>query len=462
MPPILHFLGAAGSVTGSKFLMVANGKEVLVDAGLFQGRKKLRERNWDRMPIDPRKIDAAVMTHGHIDHVGYLPRLVKQGFRGPVFCTPATAELMQLLLPDSAHIQEEEARYANKKGYSRHKPALPLYTASDAIDALKQIETYDYGEDFSPAAGFDAWFHPSGHILGSAFLEMVVDGVRTVFSGDIGGYDDAIMRPPVDIPDGTDYILVESTYGGRAPTDDEPVQDQMRRHLKPCLDNDGVVVIPAFAVGRTTLVLFHLRQLMERGEIPKVPVFVDSPMATDAVELYCRFASLHNLRVELLRDTIACPIRPPDIHLIKKVEHSKKLNSFRGPGVIISASGMATGGRILHHLKRRLPYRSNLVLLVGYQAHGTRGRMLLEGAEEIKIHGSHHRVHAKVASIRGLSAHGDSDEVMRWLGTARDEPKKIFLVHGEEKGLAAMAARVDDELGHPHHTPDYMEKVTLS
>lgn len=460
MAPRLQFLGAAGTVTGSKFLLYAEGKEVLFDAGLFQGRKELRQRNWDKMPIDPRKIDAVVMTHGHIDHVGYLPRLVQQGFSGPVFATPATGALMSLLLPDSAHIQEEEAKYANMKGYSKHKPALPLYTAEDAEAALKLIETVDYGELFPAQEGIRVRFHPSGHILGSAFAEVQTEGRRIVFSGDLGGYDDAIMKPPAPMPADVDYILAESTYGGRN-EENRPIEEQIREHLEPVLRKNGVVVIPAFAVGRTTLVLYHLRVMMETGQIPQVPVFVDSPMASSASALYCRFGNEHNLRVDLLEDANMCPIETSEIHYVRTVEGSKKLNEFKGPGIIVSASGMATGGRVIHHLKRRLPHPENLILLVGYQAHGTRGRRLLEGEPEIRIFGKNIDVRAKVASVRGLSAHGDSDEVMRWLGTAQNTPKKVFVVHGEEQSLAAAADRIEKELGFPHYTPEYMETVEL-
>jgi len=460
MAPRLQFLGAAGTVTGSKFLLYAAGKEVLFDAGLFQGKKELRKRNWDPMPINPKKIDAVVLTHGHIDHCGYLPRLVQQGFNGPVYCTAATGALLEIMLPDSAHIQEEEAKYANKKGYSKHNPALPLYTGADATEALERIKTFDYGESFSAQPGIEVRFHPSGHILGSAFAEVDAEGRKIVFSGDLGGYDDAIMKPPRPMPKDVDYILAESTYGGRN-QENRPIDEQMQEYLRPVLDKNGVVVIPAFAVGRTTLVLYHLRVMMESGQIPTVPVFVDSPMASNASALYCDFGSEHNLRVDLLEDAEMCPIQTSEIHYVRKVEDSKALNQFKGPGIIISASGMATGGRVVHHLKRRLPHRENLILLVGYQAHGTRGRRLLEGAEELRMFGEDIPVRAKVASVRGLSAHGDSDEVVRWLGTAQSPPKKVFVVHGEEKSLEAMAERIENELGFPHHTPDYMETVNL-
>lgn len=460
MPPVLQFLGAARTVTGSKFLMYAAGQEVLVDCGLFQGQKELRLRNWDAMPIDAGKIDALVLTHGHIDHCGFLPRLVKLGFRGPVWCSPATKALAELMLPDSARVQEEEAAYANRAGYSKHKPALPLYSEEEANAALRLIRSVPYGKTFAAAKGIDCLLHPSGHILGAAFVEMNAEGVRTVFSGDLGGYDCEVMMPPAPLPPNVDYLLVEATYGGRA-ENERPVRDQLEQYLKPALVRGGIVVIPAFAVGRTTLVLYHLKVLMDEGRIPAVPVFVDSPMATDAVELYCRFGNEHNLRVDLLKDPVACPIRTSDIHLVRSVDESKRLNGLKGPAIIVAASGMATGGRVLHHLKRRLPEPQNLALLVGYQAQGTRGRLLLDGARELKMLGGLVPVRAQVASIRGLSAHGDAGEVLRWMKTASNAPRRTFLVHGEEDSIAAMGRRVSDELGWEHHAPAYLERVEL-
>jgi len=457
----LQFLGAAQCVTGSKFLVSSNGSRLLVDCGLFQGKKELRLRNWNPMPVSPRQIDAVVLTHGHIDHCGYLPRLMQQGFHGPVFTSEATAALLELLLPDSGHLHEEEARYANRKGYSKHKPALPLYTAAEGEQALKLVRTLAYDQSREVVPGFLARLHSAGHILGSASVELNAGGVRVLFSGDLGGYDREVMSPPEPVPEGMDYVLVESTYGGRS-QNHRPVRDQLRDHLRPLLERTGVAVIPAFAVGRTTLVLYHLRKLMNEGQIPDVPVFVDSPMATDAVQIYCRFSGEHNLRVDLLNDSSSCPINTPTIHMVRTVEQSKALNHLKGPAVIISASGMATGGRVVHHLKRRLPHKENLVLLVGYQANGTRGRLLLEGAKELKMFGQLVPVRAKIASIQGLSAHGDADDVMRWLSTSPRPPRRTFLVHGEEQSLREIARRVGDELGFPHHTPDYLETVALT
>lgn len=454
--PSLQFLGAARSVTGSKFLFKTKTHEALVECGLFQGLKDLRQRNWNPLPMDPGKVDGLVLTHAHIDHTGCLPRLIKQGYAGPVWCTPATAELLSLLLPDSGHLQEEEARYANKEGFSKHAPALPLYTKLDGEAALKSLRVVDYGKSFQLAPGMEAVFHPSGHILGSAFVELRAEGKRVVFSGDIGGYHNAVMRAPAPLPDGVDAVLVESTYGGRK-QDHRPIEDQLAEKMLPCLERGGVVVIPAFAVGRTTIVLYHLRRLQDSGRLPQCPVFVDSPMATDAVEIYVKYGREHNLKVDMLKSSKDCPIKTRTTRLVNKAEDSKKLNREGGPAVIISASGMATSGRITHHLKHRLPDPKNLILLVGYQAAGTRGRQLLEGKETVKIHGQEVPVRAEVAAVNGLSAHGDSDDIVKWLGSAKVPPKKVYLVHGEDEGLAAMAKRVGGELKLPFHVPDYME-----
>ncbi|MDE2293748.1 MAG: MBL fold metallo-hydrolase [Elusimicrobia bacterium] len=460
MAPTLQFLGAARTVTGSRYLLRAAGREALVDCGLFQGLKELRERNWAPMPLAPGTLDGLLLTHAHVDHSGGLPRLVRQGYKGPVYCTPATRELLRLLLPDSGHLQEEQARFANKRGFTKHKPALPLYTAEDGERALLQLEAVDYGRPFTLAPGLEAVFHPTGHILGAAFAELRFEGRRVVFSGDLGGYGHAVMRGPDPLPDGLDAVLVESTYGGRR-QDHRPIEDQLADALGPALERSGVVVIPAFAIGRTTIVLYHLRRLQDAGRLPDVPVYVDSPMATDAVLLYCKFGREHNLRADLLESSKDCPIRARTTHLVHRAEDSKALNEVRGPAVIISASGMATAGRVVHHLAQRLPGPDNLVLLVGYQAAGTRGRDLLSGAKSVRIHGEDVPVRAEVKAVNGLSAHGDADDIMRWLGSAKERPKRVFLVHGEDEGLSAMAARVDKELRVPREVPDYLSTYEL-
>lgn len=460
MRPVLQFLGAAQTVTGSKFLLRSGGQEVLVDCGLFQGIKELRQRNWDPMPIDPAKIDAVILTHAHLDHSGYLPRLVQQGFHGEVWCTPASRELLELLLPDSGHLQEEEAEYANFKGFTKHQPARPLYTEAEARSSLRRLRVLEYNREMEIVPGIRAKFHPSGHILGASFVELNFEKVRLVISGDIGGYHSDVMRPPVPIPPGVDYVVSESTYGGRS-ENHRPVEEQLSDVLKPVLERKGIVIIPAFAVGRTTILLYHLRRLQERGEIPDVPVFVDSPMATDAVEVYCKYGDEHNLRVDLLSSSQDCPIRARRTHFLRTPDESKQLNQHTGPAIIVSASGMATGGRVLHHLKQHLPNPKNLVLLVGYQAIGTRGRSLQDGVGELKMYGEMVPVRAAVATIRGFSAHGDQDEMLRWLRTASPRPKKIFLVHGEPEALRAMGSVITSQLNLGFHAPQYLEKVTL-
>ncbi|PCI31527.1 MAG: MBL fold metallo-hydrolase [Elusimicrobia bacterium] len=456
--PTLEFLGAARSVTGSKFLARTKNSQVLFECGMFQGLKELRLRNWNPFPMNPADLEAVVLTHAHIDHSGMLPRLTKMGYEGPIYCTPASTELLRLLLPDAGYLQEQEANYANKKGYSKHSPALPLFTREDAQESLGQLRTLDYGKSLEVADGVTIKFHPSGHILGAGFVEADIGGRKVIVSGDIGSYEREVMAEPSDLPD-ADYVLVESTYGGRS-VDARPVQETLKEHIGPVLAEGGVVVIPAFAIGRTTLVIYHLRQLQERGELPDVPVYVDSPMATDAVDIYCRYGLEHNLKVDLLRSSDKCPITAKTMHMVKRLEDSKKLHRKPGPMIIVSASGMLAGGRSVHHVKTRGGDPKNLILLVGYQADGTRGRALIQGKRELKMFGETHTINAKVASIQGLSAHGDSDDVLRWLGTSKAKPK-AFLVHGEDEGLHAMGKRVGEELHWKHYTPNYLEKIKL-
>ncbi|MFA5138470.1 MAG: MBL fold metallo-hydrolase [Elusimicrobiota bacterium] len=453
----VQFLGGAGTVTGSKLLVSSAGAQTLVDCGLFQGIKELRLRNREPIPVEASRLSAVVLTHAHIDHSGFLPRLVKQGFSGPVYCTPASLELLKILLPDAGHLQEEEARYANKEGFSKHSPALPLYTLQDARDCLRLLKPLDYGTEAALGAGMTAKLQPSGHILGSGSVEMALGGHKLLVSGDLGGYDCAVMRPPAPIPPGMDHIVVECTYGGRV-QDPTPIPDQLVRHIRPVLDRKGVVVIPAFAVGRTTVLLYHLRRLEASGRLPEVPVFVDSPMATDAVEIYRRFAHEHNIGADVLEGSI----RLRQTRLVRSSEESKGLNRMDGPAIILSASGMATGGRILHHLKNRLPDANNLVLLAGYQAEGTRGRSLQEGAAVVKIHGEEVPVRARVATVNGISAHGDSNELLRWLSTCPRPPKRLFLAHGEASQLKALADKVKRELGWACHIPSHLERIELA
>lgn len=447
MTDYLRFLGAAGTVTGSRFLLEIKGHSYLIDCGLFQGGRSEKALNWDAFPIPPERIEAVLLTHAHIDHVGYLPRLVRQGFRGPVYATEASQALLQIVLPDSAHLQEQDAAYANKSGYSRHKPALPLYTADDAEETLKLIQ----GVPFDRALALDGitiTWRPAGHILGSAILEVEVangnGSRRVVFSGDLGRYESEVMRPPTSVTE-ADLLIIESTYGDRLHSD-EPIQDVLAKALDHITQSEGVLLIPAFAVGRTQEVLYHIRQLQEKGRVPDLPVFIDSPMAVETSHIYCRFGDDHNLDVNLLMDEKECPLRCRDTRFVRDVEESKLLNERPGPAIIISASGMLNGGRILHHLKWRLSDPRNVVLIVGYQAAGTRGRLLLEGAKRIRIHGEEIPVRAHLMQAHALSAHADRDELLRWLGGFSHPPRHAYIVHGEPKSSQAFAEGIRERL----------------
>ena len=455
----LTFLGAAGTVTGSKYWLSIGNKNYLIDCGVFQGPDELEQLNWERLPIAPAELDAVVLTHGHIDHSGYLPRLVKMGYSGPVYASEATCALLELLLPDSGYLQEEQASYANRKGYSRHKPALPLYTHDQALRSLKSLRPVKLEEPFAVDERLTVTMRPAGHILGSAALECELDGAKLVFSGDLGRYDQEVMKSPASVAH-ADYLLVESTYGDRE-HGQTPIEDQLAPIVNAAVERGGALLIPSFAVGRTQHVLYYLRKLQDQKRIPNLPIHLDSPMAIDATAIYCRFGDELNLNVNLLMDEEACPLRCRETHFARTVDESKWLNDAPGPMVIISASGMCTGGRIVHHLKHRLPDPQNTVLFVGYQAQGTRGRMLVEGREEIKIHGMTVPVRAQIAQIDGLSAHGDAHELMRWLSGFEAPPKRTFLVHGEPHASEALEKRIREQLGWATHRPRYAETVTL-
>ena len=444
----LGFHGAAGTVTGSRHLLETDGARILVDAGMFQGPKELRELNWSAPGFEPASIDHVVLTHTHIDHSGYLPRLVKDGFRGPVHCTPATLELARLLLLDAAKLQEEDAAYANKKGFSRHAPALPLFTSDDAEAALGRLSPVDYGAWFDLGTGVRARFHNAGHLLGSGMVEMRVEQegrARTIlFSGDVGGYG-MPLHPDPESPPPCDVLLIESTYGDRQ-HDHTPLQDQLLAPLRETFERGGVLLVPAFAVGRAQQVILLLGDMMQAGALPQVPIHLDSPMAVDATRIYATHLRDHNLDEGLVQG-ITSRLCPPTLRFHRTVEESRALNDLPGPRVIISASGMLTGGRVLHHLARLLPDDRNLVLLVGYQAAGTRGRALLEGARTLKIHGSQVAAAARFLALHGLSGHGDSDELMRWLRSGASRPRAVFVTHGEPAAASALARRIAEDLG---------------
>ncbi|HTO97721.1 MAG TPA: MBL fold metallo-hydrolase [Myxococcales bacterium] len=435
----ITFLGAAQTVTGSRHLLTtSSGKRVLIDAGLFQGRKELRERNW--APWTAGKLDAVILTHAHIDHTGFLPRLCAQGLVGRVICTEGTRDLAGLLLPDSGHLQEEEAQYANKRGFSKHQPALPLYTAADAEAAVRRLEAFPYGAPVEVVDGVQVTFHRAGHILGSSFLDLRVEGKRVLFSGDVGRRGNPLLADPED-PVQADAMLLECTYGDRTHPPG-PAAEALAQQILQAVSRGGPLLIPAFAVGRTQEILFLWRQLESEGRIPRLSLFVDSPMATDATPIYLRHPEDQSDQVRsLLRQKIR-PLQPARLQFVRGALESAKLLEREGFFAVIAASGMVTGGRILAHLERHLPDPRTTVLLVGYQAEETRGRRLLDGAPTLKLRGQIVPVRAKVAQMSGFSAHGDYEEIDSWLARAPSPPGRVFLVHGEPAGLQAQKSRL--------------------
>jgi metallo-beta-lactamase family protein len=458
----LTFLGAAGTVTGSRFLISLKNRKYLVDCGLFQGHRTLEEKNWIPFPIETDQINGVLLTHTHIDHTGFLPRLVRDGYQGPIYATESTCALLSLVLPDSGHLQEQEAEYANKKGYSRHKPALPLYTLRDAEDTLRNLNPQTFHQSLF-LDGCSATWRPVGHILGSGFIEVDLNEINPpihlVFSGDIGRYNDPIMKPPYPVKK-ADYLIVESTYGDRL-HHEEPIEDVLEPIIHDIVNKSGVLLIPAFAIGRTEKVLFHLRVLEDQNRIPVLPVYVDSPMAIEASQIYHQYDEEHNLDPNLLNDESKNPLRTHNTSFIRDVEGSKKLNNMPGPAIIISASGMCNGGRIVHHLKWCLPVARNTILFVGYQAEGTRGRMLLEGAENLNIHGVRVPVRAQIKSVDALSGHGDWQEILRWLSGFEKPPKKTFIVHGEKESSLAMQNHIHEQLGWESYIPEQGDCVSI-
>jgi len=461
--PELTFLGAARTVTGSKYLLTHGKAVVLFDCGLFQGLKELRLRNWEDLPIPASSINAVVLTHAHLDHVGYVPRLVKQGFRGPVFCTSGTAELSQLVLPDSGRIQEEDARQANRHGYSKHSPAMPLYDEADAHRALTHFHPVSFHRQIEVADGVTVEFKGSGHLLGSAYVVTRLSGGHTIlFGGDLGRYGRPVLPDPEDAVE-ADTVLVESTYGDRDhPTDDQG--NELAVVIRETAARGGKVVIPAFAIGRVEELLYWIRRLERERRIPVLPVYVDSPMASEALRFYTQ--RVHELDPEMQ------PSSKPGAHdvstfatarfqVIASPQQSKELTASRKQGIVISSSGMATGGRVLHHLAAALPDPRNTVLLVGFQAEGTRGRQLLEGASEVRIHGMPVPVRARVAKLNQMSGHADRGEVVRWLKTLPAPPQRLFLVHGEPAPMDALKATIKNELGWDAATPRHLESVSL-
>src|SRR5262245_14368598 len=441
----LQFLGAAGTVTGSKHLVRHRCQQVLLDSGLFQGRKELRLRNWLEPAFNPREIAAVVLSHAHLDHSGYLPLLVKRGFRGKIHCTAATAELIEVLLPDSAKIQEEDAERANRDGYSKHHPALPLYGGKDVKEALRLVDTHPFGKSFDVAGDMKAEYRPAGHILGAASIDLAIgkrNPVRLVFSGDIGRYVSPILRDPEPVPE-ADILPVESTYGDRLHHPD-PLST-LDRVINDAVERGGAIIVPAFAVGRTQELLWHIRKLEDESRIPILPVYIDSPMAVEVTDMYCRHTGEHNLQLTQLEGD-ECRIHTHRQVMIHSVDESKALNPIDDPMIIIAGSGMVTGGRVLHHLARRLPDPRTTVLIPGFQAEGTRGRQLEEGAKSIHIHGRDVPVNAQVVRVEGLSGHADQQELMRWLSGFQRPPAACYAVHGEPTAAEALCKLVADEL----------------
>ncbi|MDY7104227.1 MAG: MBL fold metallo-hydrolase [Actinomycetota bacterium] len=457
--PTLTFLGAAGTVTGSKTLLEVDGRRVLVDCGLFQGRKELRLANWEPFAVPPESIDAVVVTHAHIDHCGYLPRLVKLGFRGRVLCTDGTRDLARIVLPDSAHLQEEDAAYANRKGYSKHRPALPLYTGEDAQAALRLLDTVPWDEPVEVVDGVTATWRRAGHILGAASIGLHLDGVGrdVTFSGDLGRPTHPLLAAPAPIGR-ADVVVCESTYAGRHHDQRDPT-DVIADVVERAARHGGVVVIPAFAVDRTEVVLWHLDRLVAEGRVPDLPVFVDSPMACRALDAYRDAARRRSpeLRPEVRgRDLFASL----SLREARSTEESIALNDRRGPMIVISASGMATGGRVLHHLANRLGDSRNEILLVGFQAPGTRGDALRQGARRLKLLGSYQRVAARVSSME-LSSHADGGELVDWLATDQPPPGIVYVNHGEPERSAALVDALDERLGIDAVVPRPGERVRL-
>ncbi len=460
--PMLRFLGATRTVTGSRFLLDTPRARVLIDCGLFQGLKELRLRNWQAFPVEPASIDAVLLTHAHLDHSGYIPALVRNGFRGDVYATAGTVTLCRILLPDSGHVQEEDAAYANRRGFSKHAPALPLYTEDDARRALGSLRPVPFDAPIEVAAGVRATWRPNGHILGSAAITIELSDApkRTIaFSGDLGRPLHPVLRAPAPLP-AADLVVVESTYGDRQHEDVESLQ-RFEEAITRTAERGGLVVIPSFAVDRTEVILFHLRRLMRDGRVPKLPVYVDSPMAIETLGVYREALQEHAVGLNPEVQDGGDPFDPGHLIETRTVEASMAINDDPGPAIIISASGMATGGRVLHHLTRRLPDPKNTVILVGFQAEGTRGRLLLEGSRSLKMLGRYVAVRAEVVNVPAFSVHADQREIIGWLRTAPHAPDTAFVVHGELAASTALHDAIEKQLGWTAVVPQYLEQVRL-
>ncbi len=456
--PVLTFLGAAGTVTGSCFLLEHGGTRVLVDAGLYQGGHDLRRRNWDPLPVAAGSIDVIALTHAHLDHCGHLPRLVREGYDGPILCTAETAALAAIVLRDSAHLLEEEAHHANEAGWSRHRPALPLYTAEDVERTLRLLTPVRFGDRQVPSGAIGVRLDPAGHILGSATITLDVAAEVVAFSGDLGRDGHPLLMPPAP-PAAAGTLVLESTYGDRLHP--EPRPDVLAGAVRRTIGRGGTVLIPAFAVDRTELVLLELERLERSGQIPRVPIHVDSPMALEALGVYLRALEEGSEQLRPERAEALQRLSALDLHAVRDAAASQRLNEPDTPCIIVSASGMATGGRIVHHLAHQVGNPRNSVVLTGYQAPGTRGRQLLDGARHLKLHGHYVPVRAEVVDVPDFSVHADADELLAWVASAESPPRTVYVVHGEPASAAALAARVEDELGICAVVPELGERVRV-
>ena len=459
MPQSIGFFGAAETVTGSRHILTINGRRVLVDCGMFQGPREIRERNWDEFPVSPSEIDAVVITHAHADHIGWLPRLVAQGYTGPIYATPATIGLARISLPDSARLAEEEAKHRAKIG-SRHNPPLPLYTEEQAYATLKRFKPVKYGELVELPGKAQFRFHPAGHILGSAFAEIFFEnGERIMMSGDLGRFNTPILRDPTMV-EFSEYLVMESTYGDRLHSEEDPL-DKIALILSDAVATGGAVIVPSFAIGRTQELLYYFRQLEDQGRLPRIPIVIDSPMAVSVTHIYAQAKEEHDDEMQVAVEEGRSSLEPSGVSLVRDREASKALNRQTGPIVIISGSGMANGGRVTHHLLRRLDDPSTIVLFTGYQAEGTLGRRILEGEPVVRIHKQEVTVRARVEKINALSAHADQGEMLHWLRGFKTPPRRTVLVHGEPPAQAALQEKIRQELGWDVVIPKHGETFEL-
>lgn len=449
----ITFLGGVGTVTGSKYLIDMGARRILVDCGLFQGLKPLRLLNWERFSVDPASIDAVILTHAHLDHSGYLPLLVRNGFSGPVYCTPATRDLCAILLPDSGYLQEKDAEYANRHGFSKHHPALPLYTAADATVSLDRLAPRDFDKPFEVAPDLGVRFRPAGHILGSALVELKSAGRTVLFSGDLGRPHGPVMVDPA-IVRATDFLVVESTYGNRIHGSEDP-EDVLADIIVRTARRGGVILIPTFAVGRVQTILYHIHRLKQAHRIPDLPVFLDSPMAVNASDVFCDHLGEHRLRPD------QCEALCNTAQYVNSVEDSKALDRSPMPEIILSASGMATGGRVLHHLKVFAPNPANTILFAGFQAAGSRGAAMVAGVPSVRIHGGDVPVAAEVANLGMLSAHADREEILGWLQNFQAPPRRTFVTHGEPAAAQALHDAIVDRLHWNCTVPEAHQRVDL-